>query len=245
MPPNTENNGQVVTWTATLDRDADRFRLAVLHLAAGVPMTIGLAVLLLLISALRDGSVSETAGGAVLVIVVLALIGGPMSLIYLILVVKYGSKREIQKLTPSIGWFRLRYIPVSLLGGGILLLSVAIQPEALFIYLIGLAICKIAVDFRYTVGRIDPESASLHQVSGSAAAEYADGKKLDTSDRRVRTFDLSPLRCVYQQNIGDYTIFVLRYRSRKRWGRPLVLVVPEGAAIEVESAVNSIIQRND
>ena len=85
----------------------------------------------------------------------------------------------------------------------------AIQPGLLLVYLIGLVVCKMAVDLRYTVGRIDPETASLQQVSGAAAAEYTDGG-LDTSDRRVRTFDLSPLRRVYRRQIGDYTVFVPR-----------------------------------
>jgi hypothetical protein len=41
----------------------------------------------------------------------------------------------------------------------------------LLAYLIGLAVCKTAVGLRYTVGRIDPETARLRQVSGAATAE--------------------------------------------------------------------------
>jgi hypothetical protein len=147
---------------------------------------------------------------------VLALIGGPASLVYLLLAVEYGSERELQKLAPSIGWFRLRYVPVSLLGGGILLLSVTIQPGVLLVYLIGLVVCKMAVDLRYTVGRIDPETVNLRQVRGAAATEYIHDGVLDTSDRRVGTSDLSPLRCIYKRQIGDYTVFIPRYQSRGR-----------------------------
>ena len=143
----SDTGGRVVTWTAFPDRDADRFRLVVLHLAAGVPLIIGLAVLVLLVFIIADGLAVENAGGAVLV-VVLALIGGPASLVYLLLAVEYGSERELQSLAPSIGWFRLRYVPVSLLGGGIMLLSVTIQPGMLLVYLIGLVVCKRAVDLR-------------------------------------------------------------------------------------------------
>jgi len=201
-------------------------------------------VLVLLVFIIANGLAVENAGGAVLV-VVLALIGGPASLVYLRLAVKYGSEREVQKLTPSLGWFRLRYIPVSLLGGGILLLSVAIQPGMLLVYLIGLVVCKMAVDLRYTVGRIDPETASLRQVSGAVAAEYTDDIGLDTSDRRVRTFDLSALRCVYQRQIGDYTVFIPRYQSRGRWGRPLVLVIPNDTATEAKTALDTVIRTTD
>ena len=243
-PTDSDTGGRVVTWTAFPDRDADRFRLVLLHLAAGVPVVIGLAVLALLTFIIANGLAVENAGAAVLV-VVLALIGGPASLVYLLIAVEYGSKREVQKLMPSIGWFRLHYIPVSLLGGGILFLSLGIQPGLLLVYLIGLIVCKTAVDLRYTIGRIDPDTASLQQVRGAAAAEYADDAGLDTSDRRVRTFDISPLRCVYQRRIGDYTVFVPRYQSRGRWGRPLVLVVPNDTAIEAKTALDTVIRTTD
>jgi len=186
----------------------------VLHVAAGVPVVIGLVVLVLLAFVVADGLAVENVGRTVLV-VVLALIGGPASLVGLLLAVEYGPKREVQKLTPSIGWFRLRYIPVSLLGGGLLLPSLAIQPRLLLVYLIGLVVCKMAVELRYTVGRIHLETATLRQVIGAEAAEYTDGG-LDTNDRRVRTFDLSPLRSVSRRHIGEYTVFVPRYQSRGR-----------------------------
>jgi hypothetical protein len=243
-PTDSDTGGRVVTWTAFPDRDADRFRLVVLHLAAGIPVVVGLAVLVLLVLVVAEGLAVEHLGGAVLV-VVLALIGGPASLVYLLLAVEYGSEREVQRLTPSMGWVRRRYIPVSLLGGGILLLSVAVQPGMLLVYLIGLVVCKMAVDLRYTVGRIDPETASLRQVRGAAAAEYTDDGELDTSDRRVRTFDLSPLRCVSQRQIGDYTVFVPRYQSRGRWGRPLVLVVPNDTATEAKTALDAVVRTTD
>ena len=243
-PTETDTGGQVVTWTAFPDRSTDRFRLVVLHLAAGVPLIMGLAVLVLLAVTLANGLAVENVGPAILV-VVLALIGGPASLVYLLLAVEYGSKREVQKLMTSIGWFRLRYIPVSLLGGGILFLSLGIQPGLLLVYLIGLIVCKTAVDLRYTIGRIDPDTASLQQVRGAAAAEYADDAGLDTSDRRVRTFDLSPLKCVYQRQIDDYTVFIPRYRPRGRWGRPLVLVVPNDTATEAKTALDTVIRTAD
>jgi hypothetical protein len=65
---------------------------------------------------------------------------------------------------------------------------------------------------------------------------------LDTSDSRVWTFDLSPLRCVYQRQIGDYTVFVPRYQPRGRWGRPLVLVVPNNTASEAKTALDAVIR---
>jgi hypothetical protein len=243
-PTDSDTGGRIVRWTAFPNRDADRFRLVMLRLAAGVPIIIGLAVLVLLAITLVNGLAIENVGAAVFV-VVLALIGGPASLVYLLLAVEYGSERELQKLAPSIGWVRLHYVPVSLLGDGILLLSVAIQPGMLLVYLIGLVVCKMAVDLRYTVGRIVPETASLRQVSGSAAAEYTDDGELDTSDRRVRTFDLSPLRCDYRRQIGEYTVFIPRHQSRERWGRPLVLVIPNDTATEAKAALDTVIRTTD
>lgn len=243
-PTDSDTGSRIVTWTAFPDRDADQVRLVVLHLAAGVPVVIGLTALVSLVFVVADGFAVGSVGVTTLV-VVLTFIGGPASLVYLLLAVEYGSEREVQRLTPSIGWVRLRYVPVSLLGGGILLLSLTIQPGLLLVYLIGLVVCKMAVNLRYTVGRIDPETASLQQISGAAAAEYTDDGGLDTTDRRVRTFDLSPLRCVYQRQIGDYTVFVPRYQSRGRWGRPLVLVVPEDTATEAKTALDTVIRTAD
>lgn len=238
------DNDSVVTWTAFPDRDADRFRLVVLHLAAGIPVLFGIALLGLLALVFANGLGGEAVGSTVL-IVVLLFVGGPASLVYLLLAVGYGTEREIQRLVPSVGWLRLRYLPAVLLGAGIVLLLPAIRPELLFVYLVTLIICKIIVDLRYTVGRLDPETASFWQVSGAAAADYTGNTGLDPDDRQVRTFDISPLERVHERRMGNYTIFFPRYRSRGWWGRPLVFVVPNDTAAEVETALDTVIRTHD
>lgn len=98
---NGDTDGRVVTWTAYPDRDADRVRLVVLYLAAGVPLVVGLSLVGLLSFAVADGLAAENVGLTVLV-VALALIGGPASLVSLLLAAEYGSEREVRELTPSI-----------------------------------------------------------------------------------------------------------------------------------------------
>lgn len=239
----SETDSRVVTWMAIPDRDTDRFRLTVWHLAVGIPVIIGVLVLGLLAFVVADG----LAGGnmrTILLVIVLAFIGGPASLVYLLFGSELGSRREITKLTPSIGSFRLRYIPISLLGGGFLLLSSVIQPVLFIVYLIGFFACKVAINVRYTVGQINIETATLRQVTGPAAVEYTD-ENLDTNDVRVRAFDLAPLKSISHRRIGAYTVFAPRYQSRGRWGRPFLLVVPNDTTTEVETALDAVVRTSD
>jgi hypothetical protein len=233
-----------VTWAVFPDRDTDRIRLTVLHLAAGIPGLLGVALLGALVFVIADGVAGENVGSTVLVVVLL-FIGGPVSLVYILLAVGYGTDREVARLAPPVGWVRLRYLPLVLLGAGIVLLLPVIRPELLLVYVGALVACKMVVDLRYTVGRLDPETASLWQVSGAAAADYTGNTGLDPDDRQVRTFDISPLERVHERQVGNYTIFFPRYRSRGRWGRPLVFVVPNDTAAEVETALDTVIRTHD
>lgn len=239
----SDTDSLVVRWMAIPDRDTDRFWLTLWHLAVGIPLIIGLAILGLLAFVVAGGFADESVD-SVIIIIVFALIGGPVSLLYLLLATKLGSEREVQTLTPSTGSFRLRYLPVSLLGGGFLLLSSVIQPVLLFMYLFGMFACKIAIDIRYTVGQMNVETATLHQVTGPAAAEYTD-ENLDTDDTRVRTFDLAPLKSISHRRIGAYTAFMPRYQSRGWRSRPLLIVVPNDATTEIETAFNAVIRTSD
>ncbi|WP_299334955.1 hypothetical protein [Haloplanus sp.] len=195
-----------VTWAVFPDRDTDRIRLTVLHLAAGIPGLLGVALLGALVFVIVDGTAGENVGSTVLVVVLL-FIGGPASLVYILLAVGYVTEREVARLAPPVGWVRLRYLPITLLGAGIVLLLPAIRPELLLVYVGALVACKVVVDLRYTVGRLDPETASLWQVSGAAAADYTGNARLDPDDRQVRTFDISPLERVHERQVGNYTIF--------------------------------------
>jgi hypothetical protein len=240
----THDGTRSVTWTALPDRETDPLRLALRHLVAGVGILFGLAVLLLLVIVGRDALDGGDVGVAV-VVGVLALVGGPASLWYLLLSTRYGTERERETLRPSVDGIRLRYLPLGMLGGAVLFLSLGLQPALLLVYpVVGVA-CQAVVDLRYTVGRLDPETATLEQVTGARATEYADKTSFESDDRSVRTFDLSSLRRVHRLDVGSYVAFLPRYRRRGRWGRPLVLVVPADAAGRVETALDAVIRTSD
>ncbi|WP_251342173.1 hypothetical protein [Haloplanus halophilus] len=237
-------DGHVVTWAAYPDRDADRFRLAVWHLLAGVAGLFALGLLALLGLLVVRGVGGGDARIAVLVGVLL-LVGGPASLWYVLLSAEHGTARERETLLPSTGWLRLRYLPIGLFGAALLFLPLAVQPALLLAYPVAVAVCRAAVDVRYTVGRLDPETARLRLVTGAAAAEYVATAAPDPDDRSVRTFDLSPLRRVHRRRVGDYVVFVPRYRRRGWWGRPLLLVVPVDAADRVADGLDTVARTSD
>ncbi|WP_251331168.1 hypothetical protein [Haloplanus pelagicus] len=239
-----EGDDSAVTWTALPDRDADRLRLAVLHLGAGVAGLFGLALLSALLFVLVDGLAGENVDVAVLV-GVLAFVGGPASLWYLLLSVEHGTDRERETLVPSAGWLRLRYLPPAMLGAVVLFLPLAVEPGLLLAYPVAAVVCRAAVDSRYTVGHLDPETGTLRQVTGAAAAEYAADATPGPDDRAVRTWDLSSLRAVHRRRIGGYTVFLPRYRRRGRWGRAYLLVVPNDAADRVATALDTVVRTSD
>lgn len=235
-----EDRDRAVSWAASPDRNADPPRLVLLHLAAGVAGLLGLGLLAALVLLAVDALAGGDVGPAVLV-GVLAFVGGPASLWYVLLAAEHGTERERAKFLPGTEWLRLRYLPVALLGAVLVPAALMLHPVLLLAFPVALA----AVEARYTVGRLDPTDATLRQVTGAAAVEYATARDLDPDDRSVRTFDLASLRRVHRRHVGDYVVFVPRYRRRGWWGRPLLLVVPADAADRVEAALDTVVRTSD
>jgi hypothetical protein len=235
-----DGGDRTVTWAACPDRTADPPRLVLLHLAAGAVGLLVLALLAVLALVAVDAFAGEDVGLAVLV-GVLAFVGGPASLWYVLLASEHGTERERAQFLPGTEWLRLRYLPVALLGAVLVPAALVLHPALLLAFPLAL----VVVDLRYTVGRLDPADATLRQVTGAAAAEYATDRTPDPDDRSVRTYDLAPLRRVHRHRIGDYVLFVPRYRRRGRWGRPLLLVVPAEDADRVAAALDTVVRTSD
>jgi hypothetical protein len=236
--------GDTVTWEAVHDRESDRVRLLVYHLGAGVVAVIGLLVVSVLVALAARGQV-DTDGRTLLLFVVLLLVGGPASLWYLRLASTYGTERERAEILPTVRWLRRRYLPVAAVGGVVLLLPLALQPGVVLAYPLAFVVARWVVDLRYTVGRLGPRTGRLVLAVGTAAVECAETGGLDPGRRSVRSHDLSPLRRVHRLRVGGYTLFVLRYRRRGWWGRPIALVVPAEAADRVGAALETVARTGD
>lgn len=244
-PPLPER--RVVSWVARPDRESDRLRLAVYHLGAGVAGTFVCCLVALLgLLALRSLLGPDT--GLFVLVVTLVFVGGPASLVYLLLASELGSERERERFRSSVGWIRPRYLLLTLPGGVVVLALVAVQPALLFAFPFAFVAAAAAVEGRYSVGRLDPTTATLRIVTGAdAVSDYADDPtRLDgEDDRPVRTYDLSPLRRVHRYRVGDYAVFVPRYRRRGLWGRPRLLVVPAGVADRIDGTLDAIVRTSE
>ena len=233
-----------VAWAALPDRESDRLRLLLFHLGAGVVAVVGLLLVAALVALAVQGDFGGDAG-TVLLVVVLLLVGGPMSLWYLRLASTHGTDRELGEILPNAGGLRRRYLPVAAVGGPLLLLPLALRPGLLLAYPLAFVAARWIVDLRYTVGSLDPKTGRLRRAVGAAAVAHAEAERLDPDERPVRTHDLSPLRRVHRLHVGEYALFVLRYRRRGWWGRPVFLVVPADAAERVGAALGRIVRTSD
>jgi hypothetical protein len=227
---------RVVSGVARPDRDSDRLRLAVYHLGAAIVGTVALCPLALL-AVLAVRSLVWPAADA------FVLVDGPASLLSVLLAAGVGSERELDWFRSSVSWIRPRYLLAALPGGVVPGLVVVVQPTLLFVSPFAFVAAMAAVEGRYSVGRLDPSTATLRIVTGADAVDdyAADPARLDgEADRPVRTFDLASLRRAHRIRVGGYVVFVPRYRRRGRWGRPQLLVVPGAAADRVGAALGAI-----
>ena len=247
----------VVSWVALPDRESDPYFLAVRHLLAGVVGT-GFLVVGGFAAFLAAQSVLGPSNDTLLVVVVLALAGGPFSLLYALIAADAGSQRELDLFTPDLSWLRLRWLLPGLVAGGALLagLGLLVGPLVIMILPFGLMFVVYAVDSRYTVGRLDPDARTVAFYTGKLAREYAashpavaDGREtpaFDPDDRNRRAGDLSSLSGVDRYRIGNYAVLRLRYHDRDWLGnRPGLLVVPCDAGERVESTLARIAATND
>lgn len=255
-PSPTLSNG-VVSWVALPDQQSDPYFLAVRHLLAGV-VSVFLLVVGGFAAFLLAQSVLGPSTDALLVVVVLALVGGPFSLIYVLVAADAGSERERALFSPDLSWLRLRWFLPSLVAGAGLVTALGLLASPIVVLFLpfGLVFLVHAVDSRYTVGRIDSEGRTVEFYTGKLAREYAeshpdvaDGIEVPdfgSADRNRRAGDLSSLSGTDSYRIGEYAVVRLRYHDRDWLGnRPSLLVVPEEAGARVETVLTRIAQSND
>ena len=240
-----------VSWVARPDRDTDRVRLTVWHLGAGAAGSFGLGMFALLVL-LAVQSLLGPNRELFVVVVTLVVVGGPASLLYVLLAADQATARDRERFLPSTEWVRLRYLPVALLGGVGFGVALAVHPAMIYVYPLLFVAAAAVVKSRYSVGRLDPSTARLRLVTGSEAVakelereQTGDSPKLDTGRQHVQCYDLAPLRRAYRVDVGDYAVFGLRYRRRGWWGRPPVLVVPASTADRVETALDAVVRTSE
>jgi hypothetical protein len=256
-PASPPEDPGVVSWVALPDRESDPYFLAVRHLLAGVGGVVALTVGGLLAFLLSRSLVGPD-DDVLLVVVTLALVGGPFSLVYVLLAADAGSERELALFSPDLSWLRLRWVLPGLVAAAVLLvvLLLLVGPAFVLVLPVGLALLVSAVDSRYSVGRIDPESRRLRFHAGKLARRYAasnpavaagtEPPSFDADDRNRRKADLSTLAGLDRYAVGSYAVLRLRYHDRDWLGnRPRLLVVPDEAAERVTDALDGIAATNE
>lgn len=251
----SENAGpasqDAVSWVAFPDKNTDRVRLTVWHLGAGGAASVGVGLLALLVL-LAVESLLGPDRRLFVVIATLVVVGGPGSLLYILLAVDQGTARDRERFLPSVEWVRLRYLPVALLGGGGLWVGLAVHPAMIYVYPLVVIVAAAAVMARYSVGWVDPTTATLQLATGTDTVEDVleeqgvdDPPYLDPESQHGRRYDLAPLCRTYRYDVGGYAVFGLRYRRRGWWGRLPLLVVPISAADRVATALETVVQTSE
>jgi hypothetical protein len=255
--PDSPDDADVVSWVALPDRESDPYFLAVRHLLAGL---VGVVVLTVggFLAFFLSRSLVGPDDDVLLVVVTLALVGGPFSLVYVLLAADAGSERELALFSPDLSWLRLRWFLPGLVAAAVLLVVLVLLVGPAFVLLlpIGLAALVSAVDSRYSVGRLDPEDRTLRYHAGKLARRYAashpavaagsEAPRFEDDDRNRREADLSTLAGVDRYAVGGYAVLRLRYHDRDWLGnRPWLLAVPDGAAERVTDALDGIAATND
>lgn len=195
-PPDSRESGTPppVEWSSS---GGERARAAVRHLAAGALIGTGVLALLLLafvvVSSVRVG-----ASDPVVLFVVLALVGGPLSLVYLAVAAEHGDPRRLVGLFPGVASLRPRWLAVTTPVGALLAVAGFAYPPLLVAYLGGFLLLAVAGSVLFPEGRLDPAAGTLTVPAGD------------------REHDLSGLRSVSALRVGGRRALSTQVRRRAR-----------------------------
>jgi hypothetical protein len=199
--------------------DSHSHRVVASLLAGG-----GLVVLLAAVGALAafvGRAVAAGDLGVVAAVVVLTLVGGPFSLLYLVPILSDEEVRERLSADGLVGAIEPRWMGVGAVGVGGLVLAVAV----------------LAVPPTLVLGAVLVPGALYMSLTGEGAVDPS-GPTVETSEREAPVDGLTGFRTA---TLGD-TVFVwLSYARGRGWpAAPRLLVVPRSAAPDVREALDAI-----
>ncbi|QLG28001.1 hypothetical protein HUG10_10745 [Halorarum halophilum] len=226
-PPDAPGPGTPppVEWSSS---GGERVRVVVHHLVAGVLLATGLLALLVvafvIVSSVRSG-----ASDRIVLFVVLALVGGPLSLVYLAVAAEHGDPGRLIELFPPATSLRPRWLAVTVPVGVLLVFAGFAYPPLLAAYLGGFLLLAVAGSALFPEGRLDPAAGTLAVPVGDREHEH----------------DLSGLRSVSTLRVGDVVLCRLGYAGVRGLSAPFLIGVPADRSDEIRRGLEAIRGRTD
>jgi hypothetical protein len=205
-----------------------RLRTAFRHVVAATFLTVGVALLAAVALVVAVGVV-EGATDSLVLLVVMLLVGGPFSLVYLVAIRREASLSDLLpyelNLTPR---YVLAGVPVAVA----LLATVAWFPPLLYGYLLAMPFVWGAIAARDSGGELDAEAGTLTLDTGTAASAY-DGP-----------VDVRTLRSHAAWRVGGYRLVRLKYAASLAFSKPKLLLVPAADYPAVDAALSAVERRD-
>lgn len=200
-----------------------RLTSAVRHLGASLFVAISVFFLVTFAATTLSGN----ARSALLFVVVL-LVGGPASLLYLWYGLQFGEESAKQRLRQHLPNLRLRWLTLATPVGVLVLLSIGAVPWPLPVY----AVVGIVVWTVTATGRL---GGTLDTDAGTLVREH---------DQRDVEHDLSGLKSFRSLRLGPYVVCWLRHTRGNTLDEPFGVVFPVDAFDEIRPALVELRDRN-
>ena len=226
-PPDPPDPGTPapVEWSSPGGR---RLRAAVRHLVAGALLGTGVLALLM-VAFVVVSSVRAGASEPLVLFAVLALVGGPLSLVYFAVAAEHGDLGRVVELFPVVESLRPRWLAVTTpLGAGLVFAGFA-YPPLLVACFVGFLLLAVVGSALFPEGRLDPAAGTLTVPTGDGEHEH----------------DLSGLRSVSARRVGDVVLCRLRYAGVRGLHAPFLIGVPADRSAEVRRGLEAIRARTD
>lgn len=194
--------------------------LAGAGLVYGLSALVAVATIVFFLGVLWSGST-----GLRLLVVLLALVGGPLSLLYLLPVIRDPDQRPTLRLEGMEPMLSLRAkVVVGLVGAAVLGGAVVVDRRFPLVLTVCGALAGGTYLFAATRGEIDPEARTIRS--------------------HTREFDLSPVEGYRTRTLGSLTLLTLSVPARpgRFGGVPSRLLVPSERVGEVTAALDAAIE---
>ena len=219
-------------------------RLRSLAAGVGVAVVVPVAVVALVVAALAaEAAVTAATGGAALgdawVAVVLLLVGGPFSLVYLLIANDRSSLTARERIRSAVDDYapprdavRLGWVIAGAgLVGAVFVFGPSPADVGLFVLFPLVWILPAVVGGAGTMVRLDPRERVLERTA--------------RSNDRVRTDDLESVVRIRRIDLPWTTVFLLAYRGNAWYRSTPWLFVPTTRADAVEATLEAIVARSD
>lgn len=209
-------------------------------MAVAVPIAVGaLVVAVFAAEAAVTAAVGGTALGDAWVAIVLLLIGGPFSLVYLLIANDRSSltareriRSAVDDYAPPRDAIRLGWVIAgAVLVGGVFAFGPSPADVGLFVLFPLVWILPAIAGGSGTVARLDPKERVVERTA--------------RSNDRVRTDDLESVVRIRRIDLPWTTVFLLAYRGNAWYRSTPWLFVPTTRADAVEATLEAIVARSD